>query len=645
MNYPNLLSPIRIGNTVLKNRLLYGNALPHFLQGPETYPAEPIIKHYGDMAKNGAAIVTCSLRLQRGRGIDGQHATMMAVNDLPTQNYINQMTEAIHFYGSKAAFAILQRAPEGYGVCDSEGDPMGGPPSPWNPPGPKKAMDRAAMDQTIEEIVNLCRLYQSLGFDMINLHMSYGTTIFSHFLSSAANHRTDEYGGSLENRARFPLEMCRAIKSVCGQDFLVEAQVSGEEANGFTVDELVQFAHLSEGLIDIFQLRAADVNLAHPTGFNSVEGKPVTIQYAEAIKKSGAKVLAAPMGGYQDPAECDQYIAEGRADLIAMARSFICDPEYGEKLRTGRGADVVPCIRCNRCHGVSREGSWISVCSVNPKLGLSHRLDNLIEAPKACKKVAVIGGGPAGMKAALVAAERGHQVTLFEKKSVLGGQLFHADHNPSKWPIRKFKDYLIDQLKKSSVDIRLETAPEAEQLKGYDAVIAATGAEPILPNIEGMDGANVRTALDVYGNEDAFGHRIVVVGGSETGAETALYLAQLGHDVTILTRQKFLAKDAPPVHYRESMEELWRDMDNFHIVTNAQTVKVDADKVWYKADDGQLYSLPADSVVVSGGMRPCQEEAMALAGVTQEFFVVGDCSRVGNIQTSQRSAFAIASSI
>lgn len=643
MNYPHLLSPIQIGNQILKNRLIYGNALPHFLQGPETYPAEPMIRHYGDMAKNGAAIVTCSLRLQRGRGIDGQHATMMAVDDLPTQNYINQMTEAIHFYGSKAAFSILQKAPEGFGVADSM--EQEGPPTPWNPPGPKKAMGRAEMDNMIEEIVSLCRLYQSLGFDMINLHMSYGTTIFAHFLSRKKNTRKDEYGGSLENRARFPLELCQAIKAACGQNFLIEAQISGEETNAFSVEELVEFSHLAEGLVDILQIRAKDVDLAHPTGFNSVEGMPVTIGYSAAVKAGSAKLLTAPMGGYQDPEECERYIMEGKADLIAMARSFICDPEYGEKLLTGRGNDVVPCIRCNRCHGVSREGKWISVCSVNPKLGLDYRMEKLVSPPIRKKKVAVVGGGPAGMKAALVAAERGHSVTLFEKQGKLGGQLFHADYNPSKWPIRKFRDHLIAQVEKSPVEVRLNTAPDREMLKDYDVTIAATGAKPGLPDIEGIDTCGAMTAYAVYGHEDKLGHRIVVVGGSETGAETALYLMQLGHDVTILSRQRELAKDAPPVHYKESMVSLWRGQPNFKAITSATTTLLEPGKVTYLDQDREAHTLETDSIVVAGGMIPCQEEAMALSGVTQQFFVIGDCGAVGNIQTSQRSAFAIASSL
>lgn len=644
MYYPNLLSPIRIGNHILKNRLIYGNALPHFLQGPETYPAEAMIRHYGDMAKNGAAIVTCSLRLQRGRGIDGQHATMMAVNDLPTQNYINQMTEAIRFYGSKAAFSILQKAPDGFGVVDSDG--QDGPPNHWNPPGPKKAMGKDEMNKTIDEIVSLCKLYQSLGFDMINLHMSYGTTIFAHFLSRLKNTRQDEYGGSLENRTRFPLELCRAIKQECGESFLIEAQLSGEEEGGFSVEELVEFSHLAEGLVDIFQIRAKDVDLAHPTGFNSVEGKPVTIGYAEKVKQGGAKVLVAPMGGYQDPAECDAYIAEGKADLIAMARSFICDPDYGEKLLTGRGQEFVPCIRCNRCHGVSRHGKWISVCSVNPKLGLTHRLGNMVsETPIRKKRVAVVGGGPAGMKAALVAAERGHTVTLFEKQDRLGGQLFHADYNEVKWPIRKFRDYLIAELEKSTVEVKLATSPTREVLEGYDVTIAATGARPTMPDIAGIETCGAITAYDVYGHEQTLGKRVVVVGGSETGAETALYLMQQGHTVTILSRQRELAKDAPPVHYRESMVSLWRDQPQFTAITKATTVALAPGQVTYLDKNGESHTLETDSIVIAGGMLPCQEEAMALAGVTQEFYVVGDCSAVGNIQTSQRSAFAIASAL
>jgi len=654
--YENLLSPVQAGSQLLKNRIAYANSLPHFLQGPEPYPADPLMKHYGDMARNGAGIVTVGTRHARNNpGEDGQRIALFNIADKSCENYLSLLAETIHFYGAKAAIAYMHYSNPAYDVAeipeiplDQHGMPLSGMPLSIKYRGPRRQITYEEMEELKTLLVNHARYYQDKGFDMISLHMSYETTIFAHFLSNKYNRRTDLYGGSLENRARYPLEICEGIKKACGKDFLVEIQISGEETgpDGFTTEDLAGFARLAEGKVDILQLRAPTADIAHPTGFNSVKHHPATLRYAEVVKNSGAKVLAAPCGGFQDLDDCEAFIREGKTDLLYMARALFCDPAYGQKAYEGRGEDVVPCIRCNKCHGTSMsKGPWISVCSVNPRLSFGHRIEWMVKEPDRVKRVAVIGGGPAGMNAAITAARRGHKVTLYEQNSYLGGQLRHADFAPFKWPIKDYKDYLAGRLEKEGVKVLLNTKATPQMIRdgGYDVALLALGAEPKTLRIPGSDGKHVWTAVDVYGRHEELGERVVVVGGSETGTETGMYLAQMGHLVTVLTRQDKLAPDMERVHYYDIVRKAWEHLDKFSFITRAATTEIGENSVTYTDENGRSVTIPADSVVISGGMRPLHEEALAFNGSADATFVLGDCVKVANIQKAVSSGYSIAS--
>lgn len=260
------------------------------------------------------------------------------------------------------------------------------------------------------------------------------------------------------------------------------------------------------------------------------------------------------------------------------------------------------------------------------------------------RKVAVMGGGPAGMKAALTAVERGHQVSLFEKSGKLGGQLLHTDYSSFKWPLRDYKDYLIRKLEASGADIRLNTAPSPEDIvsEGFDALLYAVGAEPKRPNIPGIDGDHVRTALDVYGHEQELGHRVVVIGGSETGVETAAYLSMCGHKVTVLTRGRMLAHDSQPVHYREMFEELWKELEDFDYYVKVTTTSIENDRVSFTDSEGLKQSIYANDVVVCGGMAPRMADAPAYSDVVKYFRIIGDCKRVGDVRTATKAAYVAA---
>ncbi len=650
--FSHLLSPIRIGSHILKSRMIAPQALPHYLQGSEPYPGDATIAHVANIARNGAAIVAFGAwddTDQRKAGGTASHFPMFDYSDPANETYVCQLVDCIHFYDSLASIYLMPLEMPNFQPQPSMEKPF---PMWFSPVEKVSEITRKMIDDMIALAVKKCLYFQQLGFDMVSLQMSYREFMHigvSKFFSPLTNDRTDEYGGGPEGRGKVALDMCRAIKEACGRDFLIDLWIAGEEPDdgGITVEDTVAFAKCAEGLVDILQIRGGNINPVHPTGFNSEEGRPVTLHVARAVKKSGANLVVAAAGGYGDPVFNEKFLAEGDLDMVAVGRQFICDSDYGRKIYEDRPEDIVPCQRCAKCHVPYEKGPWIFVCSGNPKMGLANRLDHMISPPAYRKKVAVVGGGIAGMEAALTAIQRGHQVVLYEKTGALGGQLRHADYPAFKWPLRNFKDYMIRQILKSNVDLHLNEAATPEKIRagGFDAVILACGASPSRPAIPGADRETVWMPVDVYGNEQQLGTRVAVVGGGEIGAETGLYLAECGHQVTLLTRQERVAPNATCTHYREMFEERWEAEPNFRYITQAETKAVTEGGVIYRDAAGEMREVQADSVVLAGGREPVSEFALEFYGSAGEFYLVGDCKKPGNVQRSMRSAFAAASRI
>jgi thioredoxin reductase len=503
-----------------------------------------------------------------------------------------------------------------------------------------------SLEKVAQSFAQQCALVKRLGFDMVTIHMCYRAQVLGQFISPLTNKRKDEFGGPIENRARFPLMVFKAIREAVGKDFIIEIQISGEEPNGGnTVEETIAFLKMAEEYVDIVQVRSGEADPNHPTGY-CLEKTPF-LRVTEQIKKSGVNMLVSNAGGWFHPELAEKALAEGKLDIIGMARAWISNSDYGELVYSDRRDDLVPCVRCNKCHGRTPGiDPCVSVCTVNPLVGLEHWQKALELPAQGSKSIAVVGGGPAGMRTAIYLCDRGHAVTIYEVQSELGGMIKHSDYVDFKWPLKEYKEYLINQVNKRGIDVRLNTRIRPEELNGkYDAVIAAVGAEFARPPISGIDGKNVITAVEALECSDKVGGNVVIIGGGEVGVETGMYLAKQGKYVTVLEAKATIAADSTPMHYRSMLQDAWEALPNFHFIVNATVMEITENDVKFKDQQGQITSISADTVVISAGMRAKRDEALSFYGAADRFYMVGDCRKPGTIQTANRSAYSTASII
>jgi 2,4-dienoyl-CoA reductase-like NADH-dependent reductase (Old Yellow Enzyme family)/thioredoxin reductase len=611
---------------------------PHHAQAGENWPSDSLIACYAERAKGGAAIVTCDGNSFGTRpGGNGWDAA-----DPDAQNYMAQLADAVHFYGARAHGVIMMFAPPGLDASANVPQIRMMPGSKARPTSDKAEIPTQQLYDLIEQYSDLAKHMADCGFDGTYIHMSYRMVLPGRMLSPITNRRTDEFGGSFENRIRFSLLLCKRIKEKCGRDFVIEASISGHdiEPEGWSLDDTVNFAKAAEGLIDILTIRSMELDNQHPTGF--AKSRTPFLYMAEHIKKAGVKMAIAASAGFFDPDDCERAIAEGKADLISMARAFVSNPNYGRLLQEGKADEIVPCLRCNKCHTPNHN---LTVCVVNPRFGSEKFIDRLTVPAGASKTVAIVGGGPAGMKAAIVAAERGHQVTIFEKNDHLGGMIDHARYASFKWPMLRLLQYFERKcLTNPAITVHLDHAPTTAELDGFDVVIAAVGSQPIVPPIPGIEAAIPATRA--FGHEDFVDENVVIIGGGEIGVETGLHLAQKGKHVTIIEMKDVVAEEAKRVHYYnmfiDAVEEY---QDDLHIYLNATCTGITPAGVTYRDADGNEHTVPAGTVLLAAGMKPDVTTAMQYAGCGKQFYTIGDCGKMGNLQTAIRSGYTIANSI
>ena len=626
---PKVLKPVRIGNVLLKNRIVSAPTTMHSLSNGELYPTEDAISFFESRARAGVGMVTVAgLKVGKDVADDGQN-TAWDVNQPNHRNKLMELVERVHFYGAKISMELIGIFPEGYTVSD--GCSIMG----W---ATGHEITREAMEAFKEEWAQAAADLVDCGFDAILIHAGHSVPL-AQFLSPLTNKRTDEYGGSTENRCRYLIEILDAIRARVGKKLLIEVRISGTEfeEGGIDIDEGIRIGELLQDHLDILQVSAGMHNpkwmtWVHPCGFRP----PMpNVCVAEAFKKTGKfHVPIVTLGAIDSLESAEQIIADGKADLVTMARSLIADPELIHKGLEGKTEDVTPCIKCMRCHDSTVYGHHFQ-CAVNPTAGLEASLRKLVQEPGECKKVAIIGGGPAGMKAACVASDRGHQVTLFEATNRLGGMLHYAGYFSFKYPVKDYMNWLIGQVNKRPIDVKLGTKATPETVQGYDAVLVAIGAEPLILPVPGVEQAKV--AIETLGHEEELGSSVILIGGGQVGCETALHYAKLGKKVTVMEMQSELAPDASTTGRNELLTEIAAE-PNFIPLTGAKCVSLTATSVTYEKD-GKQETITADSVVLSAGMKAKTQEADSFIGTALAFAEIGDCVRARTVEYATKEAY------
>ena len=649
LKYKHLFEPIIISGTLFKNRIItssmgYLDVLGNRDSG-YTHKSEAAA-FYERRAAGGSGMVTVgSCYIDKEFGDFGDRHVFL--DDQYSLFSLYDIAQSITRYGAVASAEVIHC---GLYSNRKTGEPSYGPVAMEDMGRQVYEMSDSYILAIIEKFADAAVFAKRCGFGMITIHGAHGWLI-SQFLSPKLNTRNDKWGGApIENRARLPLEICKAIRQKTGPGFPIEIRISGSECydGGYGIEEGVALAKQLDGYADLIHVSAGsheidDVfTITHPSmfldeGCNSV--------FAAEIKKNVSQSKVVTVGAFSDPELMDDIIASGKADFIAMARSLIVDPDLPNKIRAGRESEMIKCMRCLSCFSnVQNNGKFY--CALNPKSGkeYSEKFD-LPTAQK--KKVLIAGGGVGGMQAALSCAERGHEVILYEKESRLGGVLRCEENVPFK---RNLSRYLDGQEKAITahplITLRLNTelTPETAAQIGADVIIAATGARAAVPPIKGVTAENsaVMPAVYAYMNPEETGSAVILLGGGLVGVELGIYLAQIGRKVTILEMQDKLDDGGNHLHAKGLAVEIKRHGIDIHLGTKA--LEITENGVLAETKDGkQLFE--ADTIVFATGQIPLQNEAMGLHAAAPEFYVLGDCVTPSNITNATSSAYEISRTI
>jgi 2,4-dienoyl-CoA reductase-like NADH-dependent reductase (Old Yellow Enzyme family)/thioredoxin reductase len=513
------------------------------------------------------------------------------------------------------------------------------------------AMDEEMIARTISKFAGAAAFAKECGFGMVMIHAGHGWLLHQ-FLSPQLNTRKDKWGGAdIENRSRLTVEVCKAVRKAVGPSFPVEIRISGSECyeGGYGIDEGVAYSKQFDGLVDLIHVSAGHheveevYTITHPSLFLP-DG--ANVHLAAEIRKH-VNTPVATVGALADPELMEEIIADGRADVVELARGLFADPDLPGKARAGEKENIRPCMRCLACFSaLVDKGEFY--CAVNPENGREMELRADIPGARP-KKVIVAGGGIAGMQAALTCAQRGHDVTLYEKEARLGGTLLCEENVPFKKLLSNYIHYQERQVRAAGVYVRLseKLTPEKAQEAEADVIIASLGARPFKPPIPGIDNANVMSAEYAYVNPDTVGERPVILGAGLVGIELAIYLSMLGRKVTVIEMLPAINHGGNHMHARSLPVQIKKHDIRIHLNTKASEIGTEGvhcvDLTQPEGAGAQL--IPADTVIYAVGQKSLTEEALKFNGSAPEFYQIGDCLSPKSIIAATSAAFEAARNI
>lgn len=640
--FPHVFSPIEVGPVHLKNRLQFSPMVSAHADRVSGEVTDGLIAYVGAQARSGVGLLTIGsspVNHEEARDFLG---CLSVTRDTDVPGLANLAKEA-HIYGAKIS-AELMHAGRIANPLALKGEPA------WvcslsddlDPNGNWHVVTKEDMQKVIADFCAAARRLKAAGFDMVMIHGAHGNLVSS-FLSPVFNTRTDEYGGSLENRMRFQLELLKALREEVGSDMGIEYRIGSweyaegspsiEDVTAFLVkaQEYIDLVNLSGGLITDFDL-VQFMMPAYPVPRN------INVERTAYVREH-LDIPVAAVGNIPDIYAAEEIIASGQADIAAMARNLVADMELPKKAWRGEADKIKPCLHCNICCTTPGLGEPVR-CAVSPTRGRELQFGTIVPSARP-GRVMVIGGGPAGMQAARTAIRRGHTVDLYEKADKLGGRLHEASAMWCKDYHRRYLDWSARETEECGASIHLgtEVTPELIAAEKPDYVVVAVGAEYIDRDIPGYDGVNVMTVSEADLRQKPVGGRVVYCGAGTSAIESAIDLAhEEGCEVTMITRRGFgdLLTDLP--FENSGALKDWIKKLGITIIEHGCVTSVDESGVNYELD-GKTERIECDTIVSACGMRPNEAVVESLRYIVPDTVVVGDAGGVRNIYWANHDAF------